>query len=89
LLPETINSVLKKIYLVLDKPMIIQFPICLPERPHRVIAAFERVRRNLDCQLVLAGGTASDDPESIKVLAEVRKGQERIRTFIFWISREQ
>ncbi len=41
--------------------------------PIGVIAAFERVRRNLDCQLVLAGGTASDDPESQKVLQDVKE----------------
>ncbi len=74
LLPETINSVLKKYNLVLDKPMIIQVSrFDYLKDPIGVIAAFERVRRNLDCQLVLAGGTASDDPESIKVLAEVRE----------------
>ena len=30
------------------------------------------VRKSIDCRLVLAGGTATDDPESDKVLAEVR-----------------
>ena len=31
------------------------------------------VRKSIDCRLVFAGGTASDDPESEKVLAEVKE----------------
>jgi len=41
--------------------------------PLGVIDAFEMVRKNIDCQLVLAGGTATDDPESDKVLQEVNE----------------
>jgi len=74
LLPETINSVLKKYNLNLDKPMVVQVSrFDYLKDPIGVIAAFERVRHNLDCQLVLAGGTASDDPESITVLKDVRE----------------
>ena len=40
--------------------------------PLGVIAAYRMVRRNFDCQLVLAGGTATDDPEGAQVLAEVK-----------------
>jgi trehalose synthase len=72
LLPGTINSVLKKYNLNQDKPMILQVSrFDYLKDPIGVITAFERVKRNLDCQLVLAGGTASDDPESVKVLQEV------------------
>ncbi len=74
LLPETINSVLRSFNLNLDKPMITQVSrFDYLKDPIGVIQAFERVRKNLDCQLVLAGGTASDDPESVKVLAEVKE----------------
>ena len=31
------------------------------------------VQRNIDCQLVLAGGEATDDPESVEVLTKVRE----------------
>jgi trehalose synthase len=41
--------------------------------PVGVIEAYRLVRRNLDCQLVLAGGSADDDPEGAQVLAEVRE----------------
>ena len=40
--------------------------------PVGVIRAYRLVKRYFDCQLVLAGGSASDDPEGSQVLAEVR-----------------
>ena len=40
--------------------------------PLGVIAAYRLVRQTFDCQLVLAGGGADDDPEAAEVLAEVR-----------------
>jgi trehalose synthase len=41
--------------------------------PIGVIRAYRIVRRYFDCQLVLAGGSASDDPEGSVVLKEVRQ----------------
>ena len=41
--------------------------------PLGVVRAFQIVKRYFDCQLVLAGGGASDDPEGEVVLAEVRE----------------
>jgi trehalose synthase len=41
--------------------------------PRGVIAAYRLVRQSFDCQLVLAGGTAADDPEGAQVLAEVQE----------------
>jgi trehalose synthase len=41
--------------------------------PIGVIQAYKLVRKFFDCQLVLAGGGASDDPEGAQVLAEVRE----------------
>ena len=40
--------------------------------PVGVVRAYHIVKRYADCQLVLAGGGASDDPEGESVLAEVR-----------------
>jgi trehalose synthase len=40
--------------------------------PVGVIRAYRIVRRYFDCQLVLAGGSASDDPEGSAVLKEVK-----------------
>jgi trehalose synthase len=41
--------------------------------PIGVVRAYQIVKRYTDCQLVLAGGSASDDPEGEAVLAEVRE----------------
>ena len=41
--------------------------------PLGVVHAFKLAREYVDCQLVLAGGGASDDPESAAVLKEVRE----------------
>ncbi|MBI2851186.1 MAG: glycosyltransferase [Chloroflexi bacterium] len=71
---ETIDSVLAKYNVPQDKPIITQVSrFDYLKDPVGVIKAFEMVRKSVDCRLVLAGGTATDDPESDKVLAEVRE----------------
>jgi trehalose synthase len=40
--------------------------------PVGVIEAFKQARKYVDCQLVMAGGGASDDPEGAAVLKEVK-----------------
>lgn len=71
---QTIDSVLSKYGVPKDKPIITQVSrFDYLKDPVGVIQAFEIVRRSTDCRLVFAGGTASDDPESDKVLAEVRE----------------
>ncbi len=72
-----IESVLTKYGLTSDKPMVVQISrFDRLKDPLGVIEAFEMVRKSIDCQLVLAGGTATDDPESEAVLDEVRKRAE-------------
>ena len=44
--------------------------------PLGVITAYRLVKKHLDCQLVLAGGGATDDPEGMKVLEEVRESAQ-------------
>jgi trehalose synthase len=71
---EALGPALTKYGLDPDKPMILQVSrFDRLKDPLGVIKVFELVRRNLACQLVLAGGTASDDPESEEVLQEVRE----------------
>jgi trehalose synthase len=41
--------------------------------PLGVLQAYQMVRKYMDCQLVLAGGGAADDPEGAEVLAEVQE----------------
>ncbi len=71
---ETIDAVLEKYHIPRDKPIITQVSrFDYLKDPVGVIQAFELARRSIDCRLVLAGGTAADDPESDKVLAEVKE----------------
>jgi len=43
-----------------------------------VIEAFKKIRRIFTCQLLLAGGTASDDPENIKIFDELVEKSKNI-----------
>jgi len=71
---ETIDAVLQKYNIVLDKPIVTQISrFDYLKDPVGVIEAFQQVRRYVECQLILAGGMASDDPEGQKVLAEVQE----------------
>jgi trehalose synthase len=70
---ETIDAVFEKYGIPRDKPIITQVSrFDYLKDPVGVIEAFELVRKSIDCRLVFAGGTASDDPESDKVLDEVK-----------------
>ncbi|MDD5128422.1 MAG: glycosyltransferase [Candidatus Omnitrophica bacterium] len=71
---ETINSVLRKYDIEKDKPILIQISrFDRLKDPLGVIDAYLQVKKYIDCQLVLAGGTAEDDPEGFKVLSEVQE----------------
>jgi len=71
---DTIDAVLRKYGISRGKPIITQVSrFDYLKDPVGVIDAFEMVRKSIDCQLVYAGGTATDDPESDKVLGEVRE----------------
>lgn len=71
---ETIDSVLGKYKIKKDKPIITQISrFDRLKDPAGVIEAFLQVKKYIDCQLVLAGGTAEDDPEGVEVLDEVRE----------------
>jgi len=69
---DTIDAVLDRYKIPDDKPIILQVSrFDYLKDPVGVIQAFRQVKRNIACRLVLAGGTATDDPESDKVLSEV------------------
>ncbi|OGW85008.1 MAG: glycosyl transferase family 1 [Omnitrophica bacterium RIFCSPLOWO2_01_FULL_45_10] len=71
---ETIDSVLKKYDIPKDKPIITQISrFDRLKDPLGVIETYKQVKRYIDCRLVLAGGGASDDPESTEVLGEVKE----------------
>jgi trehalose synthase len=70
---EAVNSVLEKYDIKNDKPIVLQISrFDRLKDPVGVIQAYKLVKRYNDCQLILAGGTATDDPEGIEVLEEVR-----------------
>ena len=70
---EVINGVLRKYEITRGKPIITQISrFDYLKDPVGVIDAYLQVKRYIDCQLILAGGTASDDPEGQKVLEEVQ-----------------
>lgn len=76
--PEIIEEVLKQYNIPNDKPIITQISrFDRLKDPVGVIEAFRQVKRYNDCRLVLAGGTATDDPEGVKVLEEVREKAQR------------
>jgi len=74
-LPEkTIQKIIERFKLDLEKPLIVQVSrFDYLKDPLGVIDAFEMVQKYVDCQLVLAGGEATDDPESVEVLEKVRE----------------
>jgi len=75
---EVIDNVLEKYGILKDKPIITQISrFDRLKDPVGVIEAYLQVKKYIDCQLILAGGTASDDPEGLDVLAEVKEKASR------------
>ncbi|MBI3087301.1 MAG: glycosyltransferase [Candidatus Omnitrophica bacterium] len=73
LAPDDIAAVLRRLGVPQDRPIITQVSrFDYLKDPVGVIEAFRRVRRSVKCRLVLAGGSASDDPEGEEVLGRVR-----------------
>ncbi len=71
---EAIDAVLEKYHITKDKPIITQISrFDYLKDPVGVIEAYRLVKRRIDCQLIIAGGTATDDPESNKVFAETKE----------------
>ncbi|MCK9614195.1 MAG: glycosyltransferase [Candidatus Omnitrophica bacterium] len=72
-LPEdVISEVLKKYGITNDKPIVTQISrFDRLKDPLGVITAYRQVKKSIDCQLILAGGGAKDDPEGVKVFEEV------------------
>jgi trehalose synthase len=74
---QTIDSVLRKYNIKKDKPIITQISrFDRLKDPMGVIEAYLQVKKYINCQLILAGGTAEDDPEGLGVLEEVKKSAE-------------
>ncbi len=71
---DVIDATLAKYSIPQDKPIVTQISrFDYLKDPVGLIQAFRLAKRSIECRLVLAGGTATDDPESGKVLAEVHQ----------------
>jgi trehalose synthase len=69
-----VDRVLEKFSLDPERPILTQISrFDRLKDPLGVIAAYKLVRKRHDCQLVLAGGGAPDDPEGSEVLREVQE----------------
>ncbi len=72
--PEFIRMVLARYQIDAKRPILTQISrFDRLKDPLGVIRAYRIVKRYFDCQLVLAGGGATDDPEGAVVLNEVRR----------------
>jgi len=71
--PAFIQGVLEHFQIDPKRPVLTQISrFDRLKDPVGVVRSYQMVKRYADCQLVLAGGGANDDPESEAVLAEVR-----------------
>ncbi|HKW33237.1 MAG TPA: glycosyltransferase [Candidatus Acidoferrum sp.] len=75
---EFIEQVLHRYQIDPQRPILTQISrFDRLKDPVGVIRAYRIVKRYFDCQLVLAGGSASDDPEGALVLKEVLRAADR------------
>ncbi len=71
---EMVAQVLERLEIPRDEPIITQVSrFDYLKDPLGVIEAFRSVRKSVRCRLVLAGGPATDDPESAEVLDRARE----------------
>ncbi|MFA5356343.1 MAG: glycosyltransferase [Candidatus Omnitrophota bacterium] len=71
---EKIDEVLKRYDIPKDKPILTQISrFDRLKDPLGVVEAYKQVKKYIDCRLILAGGTADDDPEGAKVLEETQE----------------
>ncbi|HEX9758199.1 MAG TPA: glycosyltransferase [Nitrospiria bacterium] len=74
---EEIQKVLEEYQIPTDLPIMMQVSRFDPFKdPLGVIQAYRMVKKYHPCRLILAGGAASDDPESSEILARVREEAE-------------
>src|SRR5437660_8871762 len=74
---EFIEQVLRRYQIDPQRPILTQISrFDRLKDPVGVIRAYRIAKRYFDCQLVLAGGSASDDPEGVLVLKEVLRAAD-------------
>ena len=78
-LPQsTIDSTVEQFGIDKDRPIVTQISrFDKLKDPSGVIEVYKRVKKYIDCQLVLAGGGASDDPEGIRILGNIKESSKK------------
>ncbi len=72
--PQEIDEVLDKYELDTSIPTIVQVGRFDPWKGiERTIAVFRYIRKEMKCQLILAGGMASDDPEGGRIFSQLQE----------------
>jgi trehalose synthase len=75
---EEVDAICSRFGLDRDRPIVTQVSrFDYLKDPVGVIRAYRLAKEHVDCQLVLAGGGATDDPEGMKVLDDVRQEAEK------------
>jgi trehalose synthase len=70
----TITSILNRFEIDSDRPIVTQISrFDKLKNPCGVIDVYKKVKKHVDCQLVLAGGGATDDPEGPYILENVNR----------------
>jgi trehalose synthase len=74
---EDINRIVENFGIDAKRPIVTQISrFDYLKDPLGVVKVYRKVKKYTDCQLVLAGGGATDDPEGMKVLLEVKEAAE-------------
>ncbi len=74
---EEVTAVVERFGIDPEKPIVTQISrFDYLKDPVGVIHAWRQVKKYIDCQLVLAGGGATDDPEGAQVLKEVQEAAD-------------
>ena len=78
-LPQsTIDSTVEQFGIDKDRPIVTQISrFDKLKDPSGVIEVYKRVKKYIDCQLVLAGGGATDDPEGIRILGNIKESSKK------------
>jgi trehalose synthase len=78
-LPQsTIDSTVEQFGIDKDRPIVTQISrFDKLKDPSGVIEVYKSVKKYIDCQLVLAGGGATDDPEGIRILGNIKESSKK------------
>ncbi|MBN1153538.1 glycosyltransferase [candidate division KSB1 bacterium] len=75
----TIKKIINKFHIPTDKPLITQISrFDKWKDPIGVINVFKRVKKKIDCRLILCGNMASDDPEGLKIYEKVKQDAQHL-----------